>query len=232
MLEGLLSFLASNLLFFILHVSNPGSFPKPLSAKEERRYLELMAQGDGTAKEKLIEHNLRLVSHISKKYHNSGADPDDLISIGTIGLIKGISTFRPAKGTRLATYAAKCIDNEILMYFRSMKKRERDVYIDDPLDTDREGNVLTLSDILSEDIDVVDRIDLSIKNERLKKYIYEGLNERERQIILQRYGLYGHTELTQNEIAQNLGISRSYVSRIEKKALETLRELYDGRKNG
>ena len=112
-----------------------------------------------------------------------------------------------------------------------MKKRERDVYIDDPLDTDREGNVLTLSDILSEDIDVVDRIDLSIKNERLKKYIYEGLNERERQIILQRYGLYGHTELTQNEIAQNLGISRSYVSRIEKKALETLRELYDGRKN-
>ena len=227
MFAGLLAFLSSNLLLLILHVSPQGSFPKPLSAKEEAEYLSRLEQGDEQARQKLIAHNLRLVSHIVKKYPTTATETDDLISIGTIGLIKGINTFRGAKGTRLATYAAKCIENEILMYFRSMKKRERDVYIDDPLDTDREGNVLSLSDILSENEDLLEHVDLRMKSERLHGLLEHALDERELDIILSRYGLQGRKEETQHEIAKRLGISRSYVSRIEKKALETLRGYYE-----
>lgn len=227
MLGELLSFLSGSFYLLILHVSGQSSFPAPLSAREENDCLERMSRGDEQARQKLIAHNLRLVSHIVKKYHNSNVDPDDLISIGTIGLIKGINTYRGAKGTRLATYAAKCIDNEILMYFRSLKKRERDISIDDPLDTDREGNILTLSDILSEDEDLLERVDVRIKSEKLHTILEKTLDEREMDIILSRYGLYGRKEETQNEIAARLGISRSYVSRIEKKALEALRAEYE-----
>ena len=222
MLE-LLGFALYNLICFALHVTNSGSFPKPLSAKQEKEYLNKMALGDEKAREKLIIHNLRLVAHVVKKYPNCSTEQDDLISIGTVGLIKGISSYKPSKGTRLATYAAKCIENEILMHFRSLKKIEKDVYIDDPIDTDREGNILTLMDIISEDRDIIDDIDTKIKCSKIKKLVLKIADDREREIIVSRYGLFGAKEQTQNEIAKKLKISRSYVSRIEKKVLSELK---------
>lgn len=228
MLISLLGYTASNLLFLILHVTNTGSFPKPLSAAEERHYLALLKAGDASAKNVLIERNLRLVAHIIKKYYSNARDQDDLISIGTIGLIKAVSTFDNEKGTRLATYAARCIENEILMYFRNQKKSSQDVYISDPIDTDKDGNQLTLMDVVSTDDTILDDVDLQMKAEKLRRYIATSLGERERVIIELRYGLDGRRPRTQREVAKQLGISRSYVSRIEKKALLDLRAMFDG----
>ncbi|CDZ25073.1 RNA polymerase sigma-28 factor [[Clostridium] cellulosi] len=217
---------AVNLLFFILHVTNSGSFPRPLTAAEEKKYLELLKKGDEQARNILIEHNLRLVAHIIKKYYSNARDQDDLISIGTIGLIKAVSTFDSNKGTRLATYAARCIENEILMYFRNQKKSAQDVYISDPIDTDKDGNQLTLMDVVSCDDTVLDDVDFKMKSEKLHKYIKSALGERERLIIEMRYGINGYTPKTQREVAEKLKISRSYVSRIEKKALGELRAMF------
>jgi len=201
-----------NLLYFALHITGTGSFPRPLSAREERECLERIAQGDQDAKARLIEHNLRLVAHIIKKYYAAFKDQDDLISIGTIGLIKAVSTFKPEKSVRFATYASRCIENEVLMHFRNKKKSAQDVYISDPIDTDKDGNSLTLMDIMAEDDNIVDCIDLHIKSEQLYHYIEGALDERERQIIIMRYGLGGTRPLTQREVADHLKISRSYVS--------------------
>ena len=218
--------IASSIYYFALHVTGAGSFPPPLSAEREAELLQKSRAGDDNAKNELIEHNLRLVAHIVKKYYNSGADQDDMISIGTIGLIKAVSTFNSDKGIRLATYAARCIENEILMYFRNMKKTSQDVFISDPIDTDKDGNALTLIDVIADDSDIAEEIDTKIKLEKLRVILSGCLEEREKQIIEMRYGINGREELTQREIAKKLNISRSYVSRIEKSALEKLRKQF------
>ena len=219
----------SNILYFILHVSNPGSFPRALSQKEEAELLERYRNGDDEARKLLIEHNLRLVAHVVKKYYDTNFDSDDLISIGTIGLIKAISSFNENKGTKLATYAARCIENEILMYFRAQKKTSLDVFINDPIDTDKEGNALTLLDVIASDFSMVDDIDTRLKIRKLREFLKTALNDRERKIIRLRYGLCGKPPLPQREVAKRLQISRSYVSRIEKKALEKLYDKYEGK---
>ncbi|MBQ8203699.1 MAG: RNA polymerase sporulation sigma factor SigK [Clostridia bacterium] len=218
--------LISSIFYFALHVTGAGSFPPPLSAKKEAELIERNLQGDEEARNTLIEHNLRLVAHIVKKYYASGCEQDDLISIGTIGLIKAVSTFKANKGIRLATYAARCIENEILMHFRNLKKSAQDVYISEPIDTDKEGNALTLIDIIADDTDVAEEIDTKLKLEKLKVLLSGTLTERELLIINMRYGLSGYTEMTQKEIAKKLNISRSYVSRIEKATLEKLRRQF------
>ncbi len=214
----------SNLFYFALHVTGTGSFPPPLSAKKESELLEKSHNGDNEARNKLIEHNLRLVAHIVKKYYSTFAEQDDLISIGTIGLIKAVETFKSDKGIRLATYAARCIENEILMFLRNQKKTSQDVFISDPIDTDKEGNALTLIDVIADKSDIVEEIDTKIKLVKLKKILTKVLDKRELQIIEMRYGINGKEELTQRDISTKLGISRSYVSRIEKSALEKLRK--------
>lgn len=227
MLGAFLGYALSNLLFVILHVTGSGSFPRPLTAKEEREYLERFQNGDMEARSKLIEHNLRLVAHIIKKYYSSQSDQDDLVSIGTIGLIKAVNTFDSSKGIRLSSYAARCIENEVLMFFRNGKKSAQDVSMNEPIDTDKEGNTLTLMDVMSTEDNIVDNLDIKIKSEQLKKYLVEVLTPRERIIIELRYGLNGSRPLSQREVAQRLKISRSYVSRIEKKALLTLRKRFE-----
>lgn len=219
----------SNILYFILHVSNPGSFPRALTQKEETELLERYRNGDDEARKLLIEHNLRLVAHVVKKYYDTNFDSDDLISIGTIGLIKAISSFNEKKGTKLATYAARCIENEILMYFRAQKKTSLDVFINDPIDTDKEGNALTLLDVIASDFSMVDDIDKRLKIRKLREFLKTALNDREQKIIILRYGLGGKPPLPQREVAKRLQISRSYVSRIEKKALEKLYDKYEGK---
>lgn len=211
----------------MLHIEGTGSFPKPLRAKEEREALERFAAGDTAARDLLIEHNLRLVAHIIKKYYSSYSDQDDLISVGTIGLIKGINSFNGEKGTRLATYAARCIENEILMYFRSQKKSAQDISMNEPIDTDSEGNPLTLSEIIYTDDTIADDLDTKIKIEKLRNYVREMPNTREKEIVIRRYGLDGNSPETQREIAKRLQISRSYVSRIEKRALTDLRKRFE-----
>ena len=215
----------SNVFYLALHVTNAGSFPAPLSAKREAELLVLKEQGDEDAKNKLIEHNLRLVAHVVKKYYTDD-DQDDLISIGTIGLIKAVNTFKSDKKIRLATYAARCIENEILMHFRGNKKYAQDVYISDPIDTDKNGNTLTLIDIIADDSNIEDEIDTKIKVQKLRQILGTTLDKRELEIIKMRYGLNGKKELTQREIAKKLKISRSYVSRIETAALEKLRNKF------
>lgn len=227
MLEFLLGFGIVNLIFFALHVTNRGSFPRPLTKEEEQEAIEKMEQGDKDAREKLILHNLRLVAHIVKKYHGAVKDQEDLISIGTIGLIKGINTFNSEKNIKLATYASRCIENEILMSLRAGKKTAQDVLINEPIDFDNEGNPLTLLDIIAEDSNLVDEIDLKIKAEHLLTYVNTLLTPKEKYIIYKRYGLDGSDEQTQLEISKELGISRSYVSRIEKKALQKLKNAYN-----
>lgn len=227
MFGGLISWLMENMLYFALHMESGTVFPKPLSAQQEAEAFRRMAEGDTSARSELIEHNLRLVAHVVKKYYMSNADTEELISIGTVGLIKAVSTFNNSKSTRFATYAAKCIDNEILMYFRSAKKSARDVYLDEPVDVDKDGNSMSLMDIIAEDDNMVDRIDTMIKSRQLYGFVENSLDEREREIILYRYGLYGKKPLTQREVAEKLDISRSYVSRIEKKALEKLKNEYE-----
>lgn len=226
MLAILFNFLSSNFLFFALHFDTTNAFPKPLSAAQERKYFELMEQGDMAARDKLIEHNLRLVAHIIKKYYSASKDQEDLISIGTVGLIKAVSTFDYKKGCRFATYASRCVENEILMYFRSLKKSAGDMHFDEPVEADKDGNQLCLIDIISDDENVADKIELLINSQQLYTYIDQYLDERERKIIILRYGLYSTPPLTQREVAKKLGISRSYVSRIEKKAISKLKEKY------
>ena len=201
-----------------------GSFPRPLSPEEERKYVDLWLAGDIEARNVLIEHNLRLVAHIIKKYYTQADDADDLISIGTIGLIKGINTYRPEKGVRLATYASRCCENEILMYFRALKKSSGDISLSETIDVDGDGNTLSLMDIISQEDDMAERIGDGETCMRLREYVDTVLTEREAEIIRLRYGLRGAKPLTQRETATLCGISRSYVSRIEKKALEKLRE--------
>lgn len=214
----------SGIVIFALHVTAASSFPQPLSAKEERECFEKMTAGDKTARAKLIERNLRLVAHIIKKYYGNSAEQDDLISIGTIGLIKAVSTFDYEKGARFATYASRCIENEILMYFRNKKKYAQDVSFTEPIDSDKDGNTLSLIDIMADERSVAEDIEDKLRDERLYKVIGDTLSLREKEIIYLRYGLDGRRSYTQREVAKHLGISRSYVSRIEKKALETLRE--------
>lgn len=216
-----------NMLYFALHMENGSVFPKPLSAEKESEAFRLMASGDMKARDMLIEHNLRLVAHVVKKYYSPNTDSEELISIGTVGLIKAVSTFNDSRSTRFATYAAKCIENEILMYFRSARKSARDVYLEEPVNVDKEGNSLSLMDIIAEDDNMVDRIDTMIKSRQLYGFIDSCLDEREKEIICCRYGLYGRKPLTQREVADRLKISRSYVSRIEKTALEKLRNMYE-----
>ena len=218
--------LLSGIYFFALHVVTKGAFPRPLTAEEENTLLEKSQNGDIEARNTLIEHNLRLVAHIVKKYYATGADQDDLISIGTVGLIKAVSTFKSDKNIRLATYAARCIENEILMFFRSLKKNSQDVFISDPIDTDSQGNALTLIDVIADKSDIVEELDTKLKIQKLRLIINGVLDERELEIIRLRYGINGYPELTQRDIAKKLGISRSYVSRIEKSALEKLRRKF------
>ncbi|MBE6788173.1 MAG: sigma-70 family RNA polymerase sigma factor [Ruminococcaceae bacterium] len=218
--------LICSIFHFALHLSGE-SFPKPLSLKEEKECFEKIEQGDQNARNKVIEHNLRLVAHVVKKYNQSGVDQDDLISIGTIGLIKAVSGYSYKKETKFATYASRCIENEILMYFRSLKKSSQDVYISDPIDTDSEGNALSLIDIVADERRIDDDIEEKLRSEKLYKYVVESLTPRERTIIKMRYGLCCTTPLTQREVAARMKISRSYVSRIEKKALQKLKKRFE-----
>lgn len=222
-----LSVLLNPVFLLVGYISNSNSFPQPLSAEEEEKYLIMYEEGDEEAKNILIERNLRLVAHIVKKYHNTGKDQDDLISIGTIGLIKAIATFDRKKGTRLATYAARCIDNEILMTIRSNKKTRSEVSLQDPIGIDKEGSEISLIDILgSEADDVIDEVDLKIQVKKLYKKMGNCLKDREKIIILLRYGLTSEGCKTQREIAKRLGISRSYVSRLEKRAVKKLNKAF------
>ena len=216
-----------NGLFFTLRLAgNTGSFPRALSREEEMEYLRRMADGDDDARDKLIEHNLRLVAHIIKKYYTQNGDQDDLISIGTIGLIKGVSTFKPDKNVRLATYASRCIENEILMYFRSQRKLQGEVSLSDSLDADGDGNALSLMDVVKVDDTMLEELDLRDACLKVRRCL-SCLTPRESHIIRLRFGLDDQQPLTQREIAILCGISRSYVSRIEKKALEKLRDAYE-----
>ncbi len=216
----------SQMFFMVLSVVNSGSFPKPLSAKQEREALAAMAAGDAAARQRLIEHNLRLVAHIIKKHYGNARDQEDLISIGTIGLIKAVDTFDSEKGSRLATYASRCIENEILMHFRAAKKTEKDVSLSEPIDTDSEGRPLTLMDVLAQEDTILEDLDQKINLRKLGGYVQACLDERERTVICLRYGLEGEP-LTQWQVAERLGISRSYVSRLETRALDKLRRRYD-----
>ena len=216
----------SNILFLFLKLSGNANFPPPLSKEQERDYFEKCKNGDTDARNILIERNLRLVAHIAKKYYSSGYDNDDLISIGTIGLIKAIDSFNPASGTRFATYAGKCLQNEILMYFRSQKKQALESSLNDAVETDKDGNPLTYMDIISTDDDIAEQIDLKIKIEKMMNGINNLLNPTEKQIIVLRYGLGCTKPITQREVAQKLKISRSYVSRLESKAISKLKDAF------
>ena len=210
-----------------LHIDNTSIFPPPLNSKEEKECLALIKTGDNKAKDKLIKHNLRLVAHIIKKYYANESENEELISVGTVGLIKAINTFDHTKGVRLATYASRCIENEILMYFRNMKKTALDISLDEPIETDSQGNPLTLIDIIATDDTIVD--DLTAKNNirLLIKFISEIKNDRERNLIIMRYGLDGREPKTQHEVAEIYGISRSYVSRLETKIIKSLKKRFD-----
>ena len=226
-MTALFALLGASLL--MLRLANPaGSFPRALGVEQEKELLERSLSGDLDARNTLIEHNLRLVAHVVKKYYTASADTDDLISIGTVGLIKGIDTYRPERGVRLATYVARCAENEILMYFRSLKKSSADVSLSEALDTDTEGNSLSLMDVLAVEDDLAERVNLAEEARKVRNLVNTLLDSRESEIISARYGLNGESPLTQRECAARLGISRSYVSRIEKRALEKLRVALDG----
>ncbi len=221
-LSGFISFLGSGM-FTVGYIANNNLFPETLSQEEEKKYIQMMDDGNEEAKNILIEHNLRLVAHVCKKYSNSNVDQDDLISIGSIGLIKGINSFNAKKNIKLSTYISKCIDNEILMYLRSIKKLNAEVYLDEPIGKDKDDNTITLKEILeNEDRPIEEEIELKLKIKKLYEKIKKILKERERTIIELRFGLNGNEPKTQNEIAKSMGISRSYVSRIETKAIGKL----------
>lgn len=222
MLGAAVWLMLSSILYSLRLSNGSGSFPKPLSAKEEQHYLVLAAQGDLDARNILIERNLRLVAHIMKKYYTQTADQEDLISIGTIGLIKGISTYNATKGARLATYAARCVENEILMYFRSQRKCAADVSLSDDIETGKDGTALSLMDVICSDDDLFEQMSDKEIYARLHETVESCLEPREKAVIRMRYGLGNGQPLTQREIAKHCGISRSYVSRIEKRALQKL----------
>lgn len=216
--------LLSNSLFLTLHLSgNPGSFPRPLSRQEERECLEQWAQGDLSARNRLVEHNLRLVAHIIKKYYTQASNQEDLISIGTIGLIKAVGTYQPAKNIKLATYASRCIENEILMHLRKTASQKTEIPLDEPLSTDGNGNELLLSDILGTDSDLVTQPMEADADRQMLADALETLTGREREIITLRFGLGGRREHTQKEVADHMGISQSYISRLEKRIIRRLR---------
>ena len=214
-------------LLYSLQLST-GSFPKPLTEEEERHYLRLAQEGNLEARNVLIERNLRLVAHIMKKYYAVDSDQEDLISIGTIGLIKGITTFDPDKGARLATYAARCVENEILMHFRSVRKSAQDVSLSDLIETGNDGAALSLMDVVAEDCDLLEQVSNRETVLALRRAVDQCLTEQERQVIVLRYGLSGAVPQRQREVAKRIGISRSYVSRIEKRALEKLKKALEG----
>ena len=224
---GILTMLLRECLFFLGYVTGGQQYPKPLTMAEEKRCLTEMATGSEDARRELILHNLRLVSHIAKKYTVPGCTPEDLTSIGTVGLIKAVDSFDPTKGIRLSSYASRCIENEILMFFRSAKKTAQDVSLNDPIDTDKDGNTLTLLDTIATDDHILEDIDLRMKVRQLYDAVKTRLSPREREIVLLRYGLTGQRPLVQREVAKKLNISRSYVSRLEKKALQKLRKAFD-----
>ena len=221
-LSGFLCFLQTAV-FTVGYISGTQLFPEPLTADEEQEYIERLKNGDKDARNILIEKNLRLVAHVCKKYNNSNVNQDDLISIGTIGLIKGINSFKPEKGAKLSTYVSRCVDNEILMYFRATKKLGAEVYLNEPIGKDKDDNVVTLQEVLENDErSVEDSVDLKMKIKILYDKMKSILKDRERTILELRFGLDGHKPKTQIEIAKQMGISRSYVSRIETKAINKL----------
>lgn len=221
-LIGFLEFLKSAV-FLVGYIQGNDLFPEPLSKEEEKMWLQKMSEGDEEARNILIERNLRLVAHVSKKYATTNVDQDDLISIGTIGLIKGINSFKLEKGSKLSTYVSRCIDNEILMYLRSTKKLNAEVYLNEPIGKDKDDNVVTLQEVLeNNERNIEDEVDLKMKIKLLYEKIKEVLKDREKTIIELRFGLDGHKPKTQHEIADMMGISRSYVSRIETKAISKL----------
>ena len=222
-----LNWLSNYFYVFILHIWKQNSFPKPLSEAQEQEYLRKFKEGDIGARNKLIEHNLRLVAHIIKKYYTKESDHEDLVSIGTIGLIKALDSFNPDKSIKLSSYASRCIENEILMHFRNGKKSAQDMSLDDSIDTDKDGNPLTLIDILAVDDDFTRNLERETYLSKLRRFIDETLDDREKRIIDMRFGLDGSKPKTQQEIADILGISRSYISRIEKKSLDLLRKRYE-----
>lgn len=222
-----INFLGQYIFTFILHICGNGKFPKPLSEDKEKEYLLKSKNGDIKARNILVEHNLRLVAHIIKKYYAVNVDQDDLVSIGTIGLIKAINTFDMDKNIKLSSYASRCIENEILMHFRNLKKSSQNVSLEDAVDIDKDGNTLKLMDLLSIDDDFADNLDKKLNLQKINMYLTETLTKRELQIINLRYGLNGSKPLTQREVSSIMNISRSYVSRIEKKALEKLKARYD-----
>ena len=219
---GFIFSLFSHLLHIMLGIGNQQGFPPPLAPEEEQKYFELMAQGDQDAREKLILHNLRLVSHLVRKYYSASDNQEDLVSIGTIGLVKAVETFNASSGAKFATYAAKCIQNEILMYFRARKKLSNEVSLNETIDVDKDGNPLTYGDIICSGENFTEEIDRRIDAEKLMCLVEKVLSQREKEIIVMRYGLYDTQQLTQREVAERLGISRSYVSRIEQTALAKL----------
>src|SRR5699024_10644690 len=228
-MSGILSALAvmiKEVIFFVSYIKNK-AFPQPLPDDEEKMYIEQLLKGDQNARNKLIEHNLRLVAHIVKKFDNTGEDVEDLISIGTIGLIKGVETYNPNRKAKLATYAARCIENEILMHLRSLRKVRKDISIYEPIGQDKEGNEINFMDILEADNeDIIEYIQLNMEIENMAQY-FNVLDDREREVIVYRYGLNNYSEMTKREIAKRLEISRSYVSRIEKRDLmKIFREYY------
>ena len=224
MLSSAFALLLSGALLSLRLGPGSGSFPRTLRAEEERELVGAWVErGDLAARNKLIEHNLRLVAHIVKKYYALSADQEDLISIGTVGLIKGVSTYRPDKNVRLATYASRCIENEVLMFFRSQRKSAQDLRLSDSIESDREGNALSIQDVLAEEDDMFERVSTAELRRLVREKVETVLDGREAALIRVRYGLDGGAPLTQRETAEKLGISRSYVSRIEKKALEKLR---------
>ncbi len=219
----------SHLFNLILGVGNPQSFPPPLSQEEEAAYFALMKKGDEEARQQLILHNLRLVAHIIRKYYSGSKCQEDLISVGSIGLVKAVDSYNQNKTTKFATYAAKCIQNEVLMFFRSQKKLINEVSINETIDIDRDGNPLTYIDVISCDDSIAEDVDKRIQTDKMLYYINKVLCEREKQIIIMRYGLWGSRQHTQREVAAVLGISRSYVSRIEKGALDKLFKAFSGK---
>ncbi len=221
-LSGFFTFLSSAI-YTVGYISNNSLFPETLNQEDEKKYIELMENGDEEAKNILIEHNLRLVAHVCKKYSNTKADQDDLISIGSIGLIKGINSYNSKKSIKLSTYISRCIENEVLMYLRSTKRQNTEVYLEDPIGKDKDDNTVTLKEVLENDDKPIDEeIDLKLKIKKLYEKIKEILKGRERTIIELRFGLNGEEPMTQNQIAKGMGISRSYVSRIETKAIGKL----------
>lgn len=228
MIGEMLFFFLKDALFLLGVLARGSAFPKPLSRAEEAELIERMEKGDGEAREKLIEHNLRLAAHIARKYAVPGYDSDDLVSIGTVGLIKGVGTFKPGTGTQLSTYCARCIENEILMCLRASQKHRGDVSLQEPIGTDAEGNEVTLIDVLGTDgTEVHGEVERRVSLESVRKLVDTCLTGRERTVIEMRYGLLDGDAHPQQEVAKRLGISRSYVSRIEKKAMERLRDAFE-----